>query len=59
MPFGFGPTELIIILLIALLLFGPGRLSSLAREIGQSIREFRRGLTSEEEKPETKSDKSS
>jgi len=59
MPFRLGPTELILILLIALLLFGPGRLSNLARELGQSIREFRRGLTSEEEKGETKPDKPS
>ncbi len=59
MPFRLGPTELVIILLIALLLFGPGRLSNLARELGQSIREFRRGLTSEEEKPGTKPDKPS
>ncbi|HXF69473.1 MAG TPA: twin-arginine translocase TatA/TatE family subunit [Thermoflexus sp.] len=62
MPFRLGPTELIIILLIALLLFGPGRLSNLARELGQSIREFRRGLTSEEEqgaKSEKRPDKPS
>ncbi|MER3400582.1 MAG: twin-arginine translocase TatA/TatE family subunit [Thermoflexus sp.] len=50
MPFRVGPTELVLILLLALLLFGPGRLSHLARELGQSIREFRRGLTAEEEK---------
>jgi len=59
MPFRLGPTELILILLIALLLFGPGRLSHLARELGQSIREFRRGLTAEEEKPEGKTEKPS
>ncbi len=59
MPFRLGPTELVIILLIALLLFGPGRLSHLARELGQSIREFRRGLTSEEEKEGAKTDKPS
>lgn len=59
MPFRLGPTELILILLIALLLFGPGRLSNLARELGQSIREFRRGLTSEEDKSGSKPDSSS
>ncbi|MCS7251709.1 MAG: twin-arginine translocase TatA/TatE family subunit [Anaerolineae bacterium] len=57
MHFPLGPTELVIILLIALLLFGPGRLTHLARELGQSIREFRRGLASEEEKQGTKPDK--
>lgn len=36
--------ELIIILIIVLLLFGPGRLSRIAGEIGKGIREFRSGL---------------
>ena len=54
-----GPAELVVILLIALLLFGPGRLTHLARELGQSIREFRRGLAADEEKLETKPDKPS
>ncbi|HLE03865.1 MAG TPA: twin-arginine translocase TatA/TatE family subunit, partial [Anaerolineales bacterium] len=40
----FGPTELIIILLIALLLFGVGRLGRLGGELGRGIREFRKGI---------------
>lgn len=40
--------ELIIILFIILLLFGPGRLSRIAGEIGRSIREFRSGLNVED-----------
>jgi sec-independent protein translocase protein TatA len=36
--------ELIIILVIVLLLFGPGRLSRIAGEIGRGIREFRSGI---------------
>ena len=36
--------ELIIILFIVLLLFGPGRLSRIAGEIGRGIREFRSGF---------------
>ena len=47
----FGPTELIIILLIALLLFGVGRLGRLGGELGRGIREFRKGLK-EDEDPE-------
>jgi len=47
----FGPTELIIILLIALLLFGVGRLGRLGGELGRGIREFRKGLK-EDETPE-------
>lgn len=39
--------ELIIILVIILLLFGPGRLSKVAGEIGRGIREFRSGLKDE------------
>ncbi len=39
--------ELIIILIIILLLFGPGRLSRLAGEIGKGIREFRSGIKEE------------
>ena len=47
--FDVGPTELIIILLIIVLLFGAGRISKMAGELGQGIREFRRGLAGEEQ----------
>jgi sec-independent protein translocase protein TatA len=40
--------ELIIILVIILLLFGPGRLSRIAGEIGRGIREFRSGIKDED-----------
>ena len=50
----FGPTELIIILLIALLLFGVGRLGRLGGELGRGIKEFRKGLK-EDETPEASS----
>jgi sec-independent protein translocase protein TatA len=50
----FGPTELIIILLIALLLFGVGRLGRLGGELGRGIREFRKGIK-EDETPEASS----
>jgi sec-independent protein translocase protein TatA len=36
-----GPTELIIVLAILMLLFGAGRLPKLARSLGQSAREFK------------------
>ena len=57
MPFNLGPTELIIILVIIIVLFGAGRISKIAGELGQGIREFRKGLSSEDkpaEKPEDK-----
>jgi len=50
----FGPTELVIILLIAVLLFGVGRLGRLGGELGRGIREFRKGLK-EDEMPEASS----
>ncbi|MEJ2013536.1 MAG: twin-arginine translocase TatA/TatE family subunit [Anaerolineales bacterium] len=45
--------ELIIILFIIVLLFGPGRLSKIAGEFGRGIREFREGLQEgQKEEPE-------
>ena len=40
-----GPTELIILLVIVLLLFGPGRIGKIAGELGKGIKSFRDGLT--------------
>ena len=37
-----GFPELIIILVIALIIFGPGKLPSLGKSIGQSIKEFKK-----------------
>lgn len=44
MPIRFGPTELIIILVIVILLFGVGRISKIARELGSGIKAFREGI---------------
>jgi sec-independent protein translocase protein TatA len=41
MPFNLGPTELIIILVIVLIVFGVGRLPEIGGALGKSIREFR------------------
>ena len=40
-----GVWELVIVLVIVLLLFGPGRLSKIAGELGSGIRNFREGLS--------------
>jgi sec-independent protein translocase protein TatA len=48
--------ELIIILAIVLLLFGPGRLSRIAGEIGKGIREFRSGIREGDEENPDESD---
>ena len=51
--------EWIIILVIVLLLFGPGRIGKIAGELGKGIKSFRDGLTSsndENTETETKTD---
>jgi TatA/E family protein of Tat protein translocase len=47
MPFinGIGPGELIIILIIALIVVGPGKLPDVGASLGKSIREFRKAAT--------------
>lgn len=40
-----GATELIIVLLIVLLIFGGTKLPKLARSMGQASKEFRQGLS--------------
>ena len=54
MPFRFGTTELIIILVIVLLLFGVGRIGRIAGELGSGIRAFREGLNKEKENKDEK-----
>jgi sec-independent protein translocase protein TatA len=39
-----GPTELLIVLLVVLVLFGGAKLPKLARSMGQAQNEFKRGL---------------
>ncbi len=39
-----GVPELLIVLVIILLLFGPGRIGKIAGEVGKGIRNFREGL---------------
>jgi sec-independent protein translocase protein TatA len=45
MPFGIGPVELIIVLVIALLVLGPGKLPDVGSALGKSIREFRKAAS--------------
>lgn len=54
MPGNIGPLEIGIVLVIALLVFGPKRLPELGRSLGKGIREFKGSITGEhddEEKP--------
>jgi sec-independent protein translocase protein TatA len=47
--FHLGTTELIIILVIIILLFGVGRIGKIAGELGKGVRDFRSGLTGKDE----------
>jgi sec-independent protein translocase protein TatA len=44
MPFGFHGPDLIIVLAIALLIFGPKKLPEMGASIGKSIKEFKKGM---------------
>ena len=44
-----GPTELVIILFIILIIFGAGRLPEIGSALGRGIREFRKGQSGEGE----------
>lgn len=48
----FGPTELLIVLAIVLLLFGSTRLPKLARSLGQASKEFKTGVKEGDTAPE-------
>lgn len=54
MPFNLGAPELIIVLVIVIVLFGAGRISKIAGELGSGIRAFRKGLSSPSEAAEKK-----
>ena len=49
-----GPTELIIILAIVLLLFGAKKIPELAKGLGTGVREFKKGTSGADEKNEVK-----
>lgn len=44
-----GPGELVIIALIALLLFGAGRIADIGKGLGQGIKNFKKGLKDADE----------
>ncbi len=55
--FGLGTTELIIILVIVVMLFGLGKLPKVAKELGSGVRGFQKALNGEEEEEPAEEDK--
>jgi sec-independent protein translocase protein TatA len=45
MPFSLGPTEMIFIMVVLLLIFGAKRLPELGSGLGKGIREFKRSMS--------------
>lgn len=55
-----GLAELVVLLVVILILFGPGKLPEVGKALGKAVGEFRRGLRDgAEEKEVTRSDSSS
>ena len=49
-----GPMEILLIALVALLLFGAGRIADIGKGLGQGIKNFKQGLKEAEEIDDTK-----
>ncbi len=47
-PFGLGPMELVIILLVLVMLFGASRLADIGGSLGKGIKEFRKEIQTED-----------
>jgi len=45
----FGFSEILVILVIALLLFGAGRISDIGKGLGEGIKNFKKGLKDDDE----------
>lgn len=55
--FGFGLPELLVVLVIALLVFGPGRLPGAGKSIGEAIRGFKKAIKGDKEEEKKKVEK--
>ena len=49
MPFGIGVTELIILLVVLLVFFGPKRLPEMGRSLGKGMREFKDSISGKDD----------
>ena len=57
--FGIGAPELVVILIIALIIFGPGKLPEIGAAVGKGIRDFKKsfdGVEDDLKRVETKTD---
>lgn len=59
MPFNLGTTELIIILVIVIILFGVGRIGRLGQDFGRAISEFRKATREQDDSSEPEKERQS
>ena len=52
MPFGIGVTELVILLVVLLIIFGPKRLPEMGRSLGKGMREFKDSISGKDDDDE-------
>ncbi len=52
MPFGIGVPELLILLVVILLVFGPKRLPEMGRSLGRGMREFKDSISGKDDDDE-------
>ena len=52
MPFGIGVTELVILLVALLVIFGPKRLPEMGRSLGKGMREFKESISGKDDDDE-------
>lgn len=43
--FGIGPLEIILVLIIGLIIFGPGKLPQIGRDVGKALRSFKKAAS--------------
>ena len=56
MPFGISVWELLILLLVILLVFGPKRLPEMGRQLGKGMREFKESITGKDDVDEDRAE---
>ncbi|MBA3787157.1 MAG: twin-arginine translocase TatA/TatE family subunit [Actinobacteria bacterium] len=52
MPFGIGVTEMVILLIVLLVFFGPKRLPEMGRSLGKGMREFKDSISGKDDDDE-------